>query len=516
MSYTVPAEHQGPRRHAAVQIIVNGLAGKGGEDVTSKLHPYLISVQVIDSLEGDNDQCNIELDDRNAELQLPPDHVTLQVAMGWSGSGPKVPNRGRTSAPFANETTGGSVFSAMTEEYVRQFVKGEMPWGGPGMSVVFSGNVSSVESGFGRRGGGRRVWIEGTSSNVLSKAKEVQHVNTGEGVPDDSAAGGAAGGAAGAEIPLLQHMQSLFKESGLSVKLSPEMMKLKRPAWAAHQSPLDWAKQFAKDNGAYFKVANGVATMIKKGEAVNADGDPVPTIMAIWGINLIGWRIKPYTGRPQWGGGQARFFDIDSAEWQKAVIEIGGKTPFGGADAILRQAASVAGKREADQSNEGGSRDSTGRRGTGWVLVNGEPEVKAGFYVYIDKARPGVDGRYLITEVEHNYTRGVGYTTRMNVQYPEAKASDWGWKNDPGKFIPGITDAPKAEFPKVELPSGIDDPYYDPGEGVVEESIFQPGRSPISNFMRLFGRKEELSAEDKKRAAQWYANRNLPIPPEYQ
>ena len=31
-------EHQGPRRRAAVKIVVHGLGGKTGEDVTSRLH----------------------------------------------------------------------------------------------------------------------------------------------------------------------------------------------------------------------------------------------------------------------------------------------------------------------------------------------------------------------------------------------------------------------------------------------------------------------------------------------
>ncbi len=498
MSYTVYGEHQGPRRRAAVQIIVNGLSGRGGEDVTSKLHPYLISVQVIDSIEGDADQCNIELDDRNAELQLPPDHVTLQVAMGWAGSGPTIPNRGRSSAA-------GGFFSEMTEPYVRTFATGEMPWGGPGMSVVFSGNVSEVESGFGRRGGGRRVWIQGTSSYTGGKAKEVKHVNTGAGKPDDSATGGE-------QIPLMTHMQELFKGTGLTVKLSPAMMKIKRPAWGAHQSPMDFAKEFAQANGGIFKIANGVATLVGKGEGVNADGVIMPTVEAVWGVNLIGWRIKPYTGRPQYGGAQARFFDFNDAAWQKAVIEIGGQTPFGGADAILRQAASVAGKAEADQSNKGGFAESEGRRGTGWVLINGEPEVKTNGFVTIKNARPGVDGTYMITEVEHNYTRGVGYTTRMNVQNPQPTAGGYGWKNERGKFIPGITNAPPSEFPAP------DDPYYDPGAGIptIEEPFFAPGRAPLDNFLRWFGWDTELSAEDKARAQLWFRNRNLPVPPEYQ
>lgn len=308
-------------------------------------------------------------------------------------------------------------------------------------------------------------------------------------------------------------MDKLFKESGLKVKLSPEMAKIKRKAWGAHQSPQDWAKEFARLNNGHFKIANGIAMMIQKGEAVNADGDAVPSVEAVWGVNLIGWRIKPYAGRPQFAGAQARFFDFNSAAWKSIGMGIGGETPFGGADAILREAAAAVGKPEAEQANAGGAGDSKARRGTGWVLINGEPEAKAGFYVLISKARPGVDGRYLITEVEHNYQRGVGFTTRMNVQYPEPTAGSFGWKNDPGKFVAGQINAPEDNWPPAP-----DDPNMDPNAGVPisEEPVFVPGRSPIDNFWNLFGRGRILTQEEKSAAQQWYINRNQAIPPELQ
>ena len=409
--YTVPAEHQGPRRHSAVQIIVHGLSGREGEDVTSKLHPYLISVQVIDTMEGDHDQCNIELDDRNAELQLPPDHVSLQVAMGWSGVGPRLPDRGRFS-----EIGGQGPIQRTKHEDI------EMPFGGPGMGLVFSGTVTEVESGFGRRGGGRRVWITGTSGNVLGKAKEPQQATLGTGKQTDSMEG--------EKVPLKQFMEKIFKESGLTVKLSPEMEKITRNAWSSNQSPMDWAKDFAAKNGGMLKIANGIVSMVAKGEGLNVDGVKMPTIEAIWGVNLIGWRIKPYSGRPQWGGAQAKFFNIAMGAWENIEGKIGGEMPFGGAKAIMKVAAGVADKTVGQQANDGGKRDSTSRRGTGWVLINGEPEAKANGFVTIDKARPGVDGIYQITEVEHNYQRGVGYTTRMNVAYPSPKAGGYGWKDD--------------------------------------------------------------------------------------
>ena len=511
MSYTIKAQHQGPRRHSAVQIVVNGLAGRTGEDVTSKLHPYLISVQVIDTTSG-QDQCNIELDDRNAELQLPPDRVRLQVAMGWSGVGPRLPDRGRSSliASRLNQTQalqlGGQGPMTMPERYLTPGApNAEQPWGGGGMGLVFDGTVTEVESGFGRRGGGRRVWITATSGNVLAPTKEVGQQTLGSGRPDD--------GQDGEQIPLKNFMQKIFATTGMQVKISPEMAKITRNFWNSNQSPMDWGMEFARTNGGIFKIAGGVAMLTKVGE--NVDRDKMPSVEAIWGVNLIGWRIRPYTGRPQWGGAQARFFDLASGTWDKVDQAIGGSTPFGAAKAISKLVHTVADKATGQQANKGTEQSSLTNRGTGWALINGEPEAKANGYVIIDRARPGVDGTYQISEVEHNYQRGVGYTTRMNVKYPSPKAGGYGWDNDPG------FGQPKKPVPTPPATPAIppDDPFNDPNAGIpiTEESIFMPGRSPAENLRRLLGaRAKPLTPEEKSRAQQWFINRNMPIPPEFQ
>ena len=455
------------------------------QDVTSVLHPYLISVQVIDSLEGGQDECHIELDDRNAELQLPPDNVMLQVSLGWAGEGPRLPDRGRQSVigGQGSITDMPGVLATTSEK--------EMPFGGPGMELLFNGWVSEVESGFGRRSGGRRVWITGTSGNVLGLAKETGERSWGEGKAEDTGSkGGAEGGGAGAggggaggggvagiggagEIPLMQVLQEAFQGTGISVKLSPEMLKIKRDYWHMNGSPMDFAKDLAGKLGGHFKIAGNVAMIIGKGEGVNADGEPMEEIEAHWGVNLIGWRIKPYTGRPQYGEAQARHFDLFDAEWLKDKMDIGGGTPFGGTGAIANYLQPVVDKVTAGQVNEGTNKDSQSRRGTGWILLNGEPRAKAGGHINIDFARPGVDGRYQMTEVEHNYTRGVGYTTRCNVQFPEPKDGGYGWSRD------------EEEKPPKEIPLG----------------------PPL-----LFPETRFLPEEDKAKLRKWYEDRNEPIP----
>ena len=470
------AEHQGPRRHAACSIVVHGM-----QDVTSKLHPYLISVQIIDTLEGGHDEVHIELDDRNAELQLPPDNVMIQVALGWAGEGPRLPDRGRS----ARELAIADATRAIGGER-------ELPWGGPGMELLFDGWVSSVESGFGRRSGGRRVWIEGTSGNVAGLAKQGDTKTWGEGDAEDKSsskggAGGGAGGAGGAGgggggagasgVSFMEVMQGAFAGSGLNVKLSPEMQKIKEKSWSmGGNSPMDYANAMAKKYGGFMKIAGNTVTIVGKGEGVNGDGDTMETIDAIWGVNLIGWRIKPYAGRPQWGGSEARHFNIMDAEWLTEKMNIGGSGPFGGAKAIAAYLNPVANEGAAGNVNKGQGADSESRRGTGWILLNGEPRAKANGKIRISNARPGVDGMYLMTEVEHNYTRGVGYTTRCNVQYPEPEYGKGSWWDDKGPFDPNAKKEPPPAPPMLY---------------------------PQTRF---------LPEEEKAKLRQWYTDRGYEVP----
>ena len=459
------AEHQGPRRLSACSIVVHGM-----QDVTSKLHPYLISVQVIDTLENGHDECHIELDDRNAELQLPPDNVPIQVSLGWSGEGPRIPDRGRTARELALADTVRAIGGEK-----------ELPWGGPGMELLFDGWVSEVESGFGRRSGGRRVWITGTSGNVAGLAKQPNTVTDGEGDKEDKSAGGGAaggggagGGGGGGEIPFKDFLQKAFKGTGLTVKLSPEMEKIKRKSWAMlNRSPMDFARDMAAQLNGRMKIAGNVVSIVGKTEGVNVDGNAMDVIDAVWGVNLIGWRIKPYSGRPQYGQAEARFFNINDAEWLTKQMGIDKSGPFGSAKAIAAYINPQQSGNEADQVNKGTGGTTESRRGTGWLLINGEPRARANGFVNIRNARPGVDGRYLMTEVEHNYTRGVGYTTRINVQYPTPAYVKGGWWNDPGRFIPGFTDAPKPEV------------------------------TPQSRF---------LPEEEKAKLRKFFTDRNLPVP----
>ena len=66
---------QSQRFRAFVKVIVDG------RDVTDRLDPYLVSVLVKD---GGTWEAHIELDDRDARLDIPPFNAPLVVELGWT------------------------------------------------------------------------------------------------------------------------------------------------------------------------------------------------------------------------------------------------------------------------------------------------------------------------------------------------------------------------------------------------------------------------------------------------
>lgn len=411
------AGNQSLRRNAHCEVYVDG------KNVTDVLDPYLISVEVNDKLVG-MDECHIELDDRDGKLAIPPDDATVQVRLGWSGQGPRVP-----PVP-TNIPAGGPA---------------ELPYEASGMLAVFNGWVHSVECGFARRGGGRRMWIEAMGAPMKGHGKSVDSKTWGEGPMDlgsavtteaNPEAGGGGGGGGG--IPFSQVMSEIAGSAGYSLNIESGMGAIARPFWhMGDESFHNFVDRMASELGGFAKISgNTVSITPGGGKYLNAQGQVMPTIEAVWGLNLISYRIKPYVGRPQIASAKSKFFQISEGLWSSISSSVGGSTPFGNAKAIGGLPGAAPNSSVGGQSNEGLSADSQARRGTGWCVINGEPTVTAGARMLISGARPGVDGSYRIAEAHHIYTRSAGYTTRCDLSNPDL-AGPWdGWGSQ-GKLPAG-------------------------------------------------------------------------------
>jgi hypothetical protein len=338
-----------------------------GQDVTNRFRPFLISVVVTDK-EDEFDTCLIELDDTHGQLRVPADGEPISVAMGWQ--------------------------------------KG-------GLIRTFNGVVSDVESGFARKGGGRRMWIEGKSADLGGKGKEPVESEWGEGEHP----GGSGGGA---PVALSQVLQDAASAAGFAIRIAPEFATIMRPYWSQNgESFFHFGERLARELGGRFKVTGAVSSFTSALESTNAVGQPLATVQAAWGKNLIAWRIKPIAGRPKAAAAIGSWFDMLTGEWKTVERAVGGASgPYAAIAKVGLRFKSVRGV-EADQDAGGPVADSTKRRGTGWAVTNGEPAAAAGGKVTISGARPGVDGSYRITEAEHAWFRGGGYQTRMDVENPQ-------------------------------------------------------------------------------------------------
>lgn len=330
--------------------------------MTDRFKPYLISVEVTDRQAGE-DECSIECDDSNSQLVLPPIGKAVQIFMG--------------------------------------FYDGKV-------AEVFRGVVNEVESSFTKEEG-RRLWIEGKGSNQAGAGKAT--INGLWGLGSNYRQDGE-------KIPLSQPANDIAKQAGYTIQLDSKMAGIKREIWqASNESFIHWGHRTARELGGIFKVeGEGVARLLDARTPYN------PNVSAVWGTNLIQWRIKPVAARPAFGGIRGEHYDLLKSVWKEVETAVPLIGAFGESATKLLGRWPGANETVATDETEGPATDSTKRSGLGWVQLNGEPEAKGGGTVSISGARPGVDGTYMITEAHHTWNRQSGYTTRCDIDFPQGGA----------------------------------------------------------------------------------------------
>jgi uncharacterized protein len=347
---------QSNRMRAFCQVNVNG------EDITYKLDPHLISVRIVD---GDHFQCEIEIDDRDAMLPIPPILGSCSVALGWARE---------------------------------QMIK------------VFDGVILEVEYGVGRKQGGRRMWVHANGWNTLStRIKEPMNMNLGEGAPP--------GKQEGDKHSLQDWVQKVVKHGGGSADVASKFAANMQDYWGVMSgSPLHEITSLGQKFGAMTKWDSGNVLRFE------VPGQRGISCYAVWKNNLIGCRIRPFTARSSYGSTMAETFNNKDGQWLKKTITniAKGQGPAASAAAGGGGPGPEATQSGADNATQGAADGDAANRGTGRIVINGEPSARWNSYVVLQGVRPGVDGQYLITTAEHIYSR-QGYVTWLDVE-PDAKA----------------------------------------------------------------------------------------------
>jgi hypothetical protein len=431
-------EDQSLYRRAICKIYIADSSGNG-RDVTDAMDPYLISIQVIDrltSVGNGYDEAFIELDDRDARLDVPDDNTSVTIYFGWAATGPKLDKNPPAVPPSSIPQVPGGLST-----------EAQLSWKGLwSSSPIFRGRVDSIESGFARGGGGRRMWIECRGADMKGPGGTPMYYAEGVGEKDDTGGtfsttqipGGWPQGvlpftAGTSGIPANWITFGSFLVNLLAKDHDPLVIKYIDPAvgnmmrdWlaATGESARSWvhrmsgrgANQGTTGIGYDYDINNNNELTIW---STNATGT---VHQAWWGINLISWRIKPYIARSQFQAAAATWLDLINGTFRdtKEIIPGGSNAYYKNARSVTSLPGLAPNRQIGDQSADTQVQSSLVERGTGWAIVNGDPRIRAGDILRIVGARPGVDAGYRITEAEHHYQRAGGYITRCTLSYPEA------------------------------------------------------------------------------------------------
>lgn len=347
--FTIPTVGQTKRVRAMVKIWVNGL------DVTDRLDPYLISVKVKN---GGYWIANIELDDRDGRLPIPPFQSELIIQIGWVGEQ---------------------------------------------LSTVFDGWILDVQHAFGRRLGGRRMFIEANGAKQSAAIKTPMQDHVGEGAPPGMMEGNM--------IAFGTALQQFAGNVGMGARVGMSFKDVMRDYWSIDNSSVgQWASEYADDLGGWTRIEGDTIVFYGRGDI------DAPGVIAQWGNNLISWRIHPYTSRSLWGGASQQFFDHVKGLWGEASSQFDLPTPWGGtwANAITKLPMPAAHSSAANQYNQGQHGKASWESGWGRIIINGEPSASWFSEVQLIGARPGVDGMYVARTVTHTWSR-QGYVTTLEV-----------------------------------------------------------------------------------------------------
>lgn len=269
-----------------------------------------------------------------------------------------------------------------------------------GVVTVFRGVVDEVRSA-GSRSSGITLTISGKGVDTKGKAKEPRTKHW-----DSKSLGDVFSEAAQA--------------AGIgSARVDPALAQITRPYWAMqNESFLHWAERIAREVGGTFKVSNDVAILAKRNGGAAPNGAALPAISAIYGQNLISWDIAPILGRPRYKKARARWYDPKKAEWVVEEVEIDDQDA--GAEFTARYPA--ADKGEAKANSDSRKADSERGKGGGSITIDGNGDAQPEGTVILAGARPGIDGTYRIDTVNHSFSRGSGWTTRLDVKQPQGEA----------------------------------------------------------------------------------------------
>ncbi len=261
---------------------------------------------------------------------------------------------------------------------------------------VFSGFVSDVTASFGK-GEGRTLEIGASSVQNGSKVTEPVLRSA-----DD--------------LSFADVARQWGQKAGLAVTVAGSVASVFRPYWIMqNESFMSWGQRMAREIGASFKILGSEAYFVGVNEGISGSGKTLTPIDAVYGDNLISGSISPMISRPKFKNVEISYFDVQKGRRVNVPVETG----IDDVDTALRTVISAADEAEAKQKAQAIGKQSDREKGGGSVVILGAEYAEPEAICNIRGVRPGVDGGYRIASVNHNLSKGSGFTTSLELKQPQ-------------------------------------------------------------------------------------------------
>ena len=356
--------------NAAPQPVANGKFRSAifdvevnGQNVSTRWQPIVTRVVILQTLYGTADAAEVTLDDET---------------------------QGQIALPF-NPGIGSSVPISVA-----------LGWEDDPNYVWYAGWMTAPVSS-GSRGQGRMLTLTSASIDPKGQWKTTRDMHMD---------GGSFSG----------FMQALAPP-GMSVNIHPSIASIERDYWyAGNENFATVAQRYADQMGLTFKVQGNQAVFTPRGMAVSASGAGLGVVNAIVGQNVISWSLSPVYNRMDYGGLDAMFYNPQDAQYQSASAKGTTNNTDGGTQAVLKDRFKAANQTNAQSQANANATQAGMQRGGGTIELDGTPEAVVGAVCNVQGTRPGIDGAYLIYQVQHTFVRGKGFTTSLVVMQSQALA----------------------------------------------------------------------------------------------
>lgn len=274
--------------------------------------------------------------------------------------------------------------------------------------TVFTGVTKTPRWTTSKNGGGLMT-INASGHDTEGPAKEGRHFAVEDATLDDYA-------------------QEFAKRAGFSIKVDPELAKIKRAWWGPDgRSFLHEMQRLAREHDSTFKVSGKKTILAKRGSGMTPSGQSLPTIQVRRPGNLISADMEPYEASAVYRDARTTYFDRKQAKFVEEKVDI--RSSLGGAGKAASQVLRGlrADKQDARDRGEGRKGESEREQGGGTVEIDLEPQARAEATCTLSGLRPGIDGTYRIESVTHTLRAGDGggATTKLALKQPaEGTAKD--------------------------------------------------------------------------------------------